>query len=221
MATKNAKNAKTRPEKASKPNTNAVPCKSCLPCADKCGQKPEPEPEPEHGPELSIGEALAREGISAMAKSKECKNRAEDFDEQNVKDFLRVCNDYGNDPIAVVEHVAETYRIDLSSDGRFDNSIQKDVRSFLMKVLIRFVVDATSFAAGEIANGNCDWKAILMEYINQRLGGVFKREGRGYGPECLGDREGGTPAYGAFGTSDLVLRLRPIRYPQVVPVVRI
>ena len=219
MATKNAKTVKKRPEKASKPNTNAAPCKSCLPCADKCGQKPEPEPEPEHA--LSIGEALAREGIAAMARSKERKDHADDFYEQKVRDFLRVCSDSGNDPIAVVKQVAETYEIDLSSDGRFDNSIQRDVRSLLMKVLIRFVVDATSFAAGEIAGGNCDWKAILMEYINQRLGCVFKREGRGYGPERPGSREGGLPAYGAFGTSDLVLRLRPIRCPQVIPVVRI
>ena len=219
MATKNAKTAKTRPEKACKPNTESTHCKSCLPCADKCGQKPEPEPEPEpvsgHGPELSIGEALARKGISAMAKSKECKDRAE---EQNVKDFLRACSDSGNDPVAVVKQVAETYKIDLYADGRFDDTIQRDVRSLLMKVLTRFVVDATSFAVSEIAG--CDWKTILKEYINQRLGGVFKRECRGDGSD---DKAYG-PGYGEFSTNDLVPRtfyVCPVGYSRVVPVIRI
>jgi len=216
-----AKTARTRPEKARKPNTESTHCKSCLPCADKCAcEQEEPvtepekelvtEPKPEHGPELSLGEALARKGISAMAKSKECKDHAE---EQNVKDFLRVCSDSGNDPVAVVKQVAETYKIDLSADGRSDDVIQRDVRSLLMKVLLRFVKDATSLAVSEI--DGCDWKTILNEYINQRLGGVFKRECRGYGPERLGDNERDPLAYGAFGTNDLVLRVRPICYPYV------
>lgn len=169
---------------------------------------------------VSPGETLARDAISAIAKSKECKDSANGFYEQNARDFLRVCNDSGNDPIAVVKQVAETYKIDLSADGRFDNTIQRDVRSLLIKVLIRFVVDATSFAASEIAGGNSDWKAILKEYINQRLGGVFKGECRGDG-KYLGDKERGLLASGALDTNDLVLRpgTYSIRYPHVVPAI--
>ena len=178
---------------------------------DKCARQQKSVPASESA--VSPGETLARDAISAMAKSKECKDSANGFYEQNARDFLRICNDSGNDPVAVVKQVAETYKIDLSADGRLDNTIQRDVRSLLMKVLIRFVVDATSFAASEIAGGNRDWKAILKEYINQRLGGVFNGECRGDG-ECLGNKP-----YGAFGTNDLVLRPGTYRYPHVVPAI--
>lgn len=223
---------KARPSKAKKTNPS-TPCKkSCqAKCACKTGQKPDPSCEGkrleglDYGPEgiPEVGRGLAMEAIQKLENEATASRAADAQQRHQVEGFLDECKKAGKDPVEVVRKVAEDAGIDLAKDVAGEPQDKKMVRKLLLDVLLAFLKDSVTFAASEIASGNHDWAKILKDYINQRLGGVFRREPeaeKAVGPEPVKKSRG-------YEINDLVLReqqplvVRGYIYPTIVPAIMV
>lgn len=224
---------KARPSKAKKTNPS-TPCnKSCQAnCTCKTGQKPDPSCEGRrlegfgYGPEgfpVEVGRGLAMEAIQKMENEAIASRAADAQQRHQVEGFLDECKKAGKDPVEVVRKVAEDAGIDLAKDVADEPQDKKVVRKLLLDVLLAFLKDSVTFAASEIASGNHDWAKILKDYINQRLGGVFRDETPpGFGAKALGPDP--VKKSRGYEINDLVLREPPLvfkrcPYPMIVPAI--
>jgi hypothetical protein len=157
------------------------------------------------------------EAIQKMENEAIASRAADAQRRHQVEGFLDECNKAGKDPVEVVRKVAEDAGIDLAKDGADEPQDKKMVRKLLLDVLLAFLKDSVTFAASEIASGNHDWAKILKDYINQRLGGVFREESKSEGPDSVKKSRG-------YELNDLVLREPPLvykgyTYPMIVPAI--